>query len=1117
MKTQTLHRISTGLLVLGIIVTILFSMAYPQPAKASVLPVNTCVESAGTRTCDLWAKTGSLTLPGPVSVTIWGYAPDSASPAGLPGPTLIATEGETLEIVLHNDLSEPTSLSVSGLAGISDTTGVAPAGSKTYTYSNLQPGTYLYQAGPTSNGERQIAMGLYGVLIVRPVGAPQAAYGPASTFDDESILVMSEIDTALNASPTNFNMRNFNPRYFLFNGLAYPNTLPIETGAGRNVLLRLVNAGIENHSVGVLGLRYTVLSIDGKPFDHPHSAVSETLSAGQTADVLLTIPAAAPADMKYAVYDSNLRLINNGSSFGGMLTFLTIPSGPATGDVTGPSASGLTLSPNPSNGSATVTFNANVSDSSSGGNNIVAVEYFIDAAGANGTGTAMAASDAAFDSPSEAVTGAINPVSLSAGIHNIYIHGQDAAGNWGAFNFIAMNLDKQGPLTSSLQTTFQANGNVTLTGSASDTTTGNGNIQAAEYFIDVAGANGAGTAMVVNQNAPTAAISVTIPNALISGLSEGVHTLHVHSMDAFGNWGGFATKQLNIDKTGPSASVTLLSPNPNNGTLAYAPSFQSVRLNATFSEPGAGLITSTVAGAEFFIDTVGTSGTGIPMTPTDGVFNSVTESAYTYIPLITVNALSSGNHTLFVHGKDAAGNWGPFTLGNLTIDKAPPTVSGLTLTPTASNNTAVAISATGDDTATGNSNIAGGEYFIDTAGTEGTGTAMTAGSASPNTSITANIPAATIGALTAGNHTVFVRAKDAAGNWSTTISATLLIDRTAPTFSGIALTPNSIAVGTATVQLNVNGSSDPLISGLASGVAGGEFWFGATNITPGTGTAFTGLVTNIPTGTLTAGTHAVRVRIRDGAGNWSTGTNGVRTATLTVTAPQPALLFSTAGNTNPSGVAGTADDADIYNYNGSTFSRAIDVTAAPYNLPLGANVDGFDQVDATHFYMSFSGGVTVPGIAGTVADEDVVYYNSGTWSLFFDGSVNGLGGTDLDAINISGGTLYFSTDDADNPPGAGGAGDDADIYTWNGGSSYTRVFDASTVGFAGGADVDGFVRVDATHFYLSFRDDAAVPVIGTVQDEDVVYNNAGTWSVYFDGTTLGLTGGNLDVDAFDLP
>ena len=65
---------------------------------------------------------------------------------------------------------------------------------------------------------------------------------------------------------------------------------------------------------------------------------------------------------------------------------------------------------------------------------------------------------------------------------------------------------------------------------------------------------------------------------------------------------------------------------------------------------------------------------------------------------------------------------------------------------------------------------------------------------------------------------------------------------------------------------------------------------------------------------------------------------------------------------------------------------------------------------------------TRPGRWATLTDEDVVFYNAGTWSLFFDGSAggNGIGGTDLDAINIVGSTLYFSTDDNDVMPGTAG-------------------------------------------------------------------------------------------------
>ncbi|MBI5840292.1 MAG: S8 family serine peptidase [Chloroflexi bacterium] len=270
---------------------------------------------------------------------------------------------------------------------------------------------------------------------------------------------------------------------------------------------------------------------------------------------------------------------------------------------------------------------------------------------------------------------------------------------------------------------------------------------------------------------------------------------------------------------------------------------------------------------------------------------------------------------------------------------------------------------------------------------------------------------------------------------------------------------------------------------------------------------FTASVTNTPTSSVPSNTPTA-----------------LPTATSTLpptNSPSSLLYFSTLGNTNPPGVSGTADDSDVYYFNGSAFSRMIDASGSGslLGLPSGANVDGFDRVDAAQFYLSFKGSVTVPGL-GTVEDEDVVFYNTGIWSLFFDGSANGLSGTDLDAINIAGGALYFSTDDTDLPPGAGGAGDDADIYVWNGGNSYTRVVDANgsgSLGLPSGADVDGYVRVDANRFYLSFNADVSIPVLGAVQDEDVVYYDNGVWSMYFDGTALGLTSGNLDVDAFDLP
>ncbi|NUQ84075.1 MAG: multicopper oxidase domain-containing protein, partial [Anaerolineales bacterium] len=616
MKTNTLHPLRASLLTLGLILAIIAS-AFPHSVSAAVLPASTCSEAGGVRTCDLYATTGTLSLPGGGSVTIWGYAANSGDPASLPGPMLIANSGETLVVVLHNNLGESTSLTIPGLGGVSDLTGAGPGGTKSYIFPSLQPGTYIYQAGPTANGERQVGMGMYGVLIVRPAGAPQEAYGPASTFDDEAVLVMSEVDTALNAAPTTFDMRNYTPRYFLFNGKGYPNTDEMDTIAGHKVLLRVVNAGIQSHPIGVLGLRYTVLSMDGKPFAYPYSAVSETLGAGQTADLLVTIPATAPGNQRYAVYNPSMRLLNNNQRFGGMLTFLHVLGSTGIGDQTGPSASGLSLTPNPSNGSSLITLNATLTDAE---NNVVQAEYFLDAAGADGSGILMNASDAAFDDLTEAVTAVIDPAPMSSGSHVVYVHGKDAAGNWGAFKSVVLILDKAGPSISSLSANPNPSSglvSVSISGTASDSASGNSNVVDAEFFIDVLGADGSGTPMTRNQTAPVVSLSGTIPASTMSGLSEGYHWVYIHAQDSYGNWGPFGSLQFGVDKTGPDAGNVQLRPNPNNGSLPYSPSIQSVRVDARFTEPGSGAVTSAVKNAEFFIDTVGANGTGILMTPTD--------------------------------------------------------------------------------------------------------------------------------------------------------------------------------------------------------------------------------------------------------------------------------------------------------------------------------------------------------------------------------------------------------------------------------------------------------------------------------------------------------------------
>jgi hypothetical protein len=113
-------------------------------------------------------------------------------------------------------------------------------------------------------------------------------------------------------------------------------------------------------------------------------------------------------------------------------------------DTTGPETTNVVANPNPTNGANTVTLTANVDDSTTGNSIIAAAEYFVDTVGGDGTGTAMSASDAAFDSITEGVTADIDVSGWAVGNYTLYVHGKDAAGNWGGTESVVLEVTEAG-------------------------------------------------------------------------------------------------------------------------------------------------------------------------------------------------------------------------------------------------------------------------------------------------------------------------------------------------------------------------------------------------------------------------------------------------------------------------------------------------------------------------------------------------------------------------------------------------------------------------------------------------------------------------------------------------
>ncbi len=137
-------------------------------------------------------------LPGSPNTPVWGFAATSAGPAQIPGPEIVVTAGDVVTVHLHNNLAETTAIWFQGQGTAPDLTGAAPGGTHDYTFTASKPGTYLYEAGLLPNAEHQVAMGLYGVLIVRPTTANQAYDDAASAFAGQATVVLGEIDPALN-------------------------------------------------------------------------------------------------------------------------------------------------------------------------------------------------------------------------------------------------------------------------------------------------------------------------------------------------------------------------------------------------------------------------------------------------------------------------------------------------------------------------------------------------------------------------------------------------------------------------------------------------------------------------------------------------------------------------------------------------------------------------------------------------------------------------------------------------------------------------------------------------------------------------------------------------------
>jgi hypothetical protein len=319
---------------------------------AATAPVGAAIPCApGGPTFNLTTARGYFSTPDGNSVFMWGYRRNAAGEDfQMPGPVLCVTQGQTVRINLTNPdpanaatpadtgLPEATSLVFPGQTDVLTVGGkpslftseIGPGpGTVSYQFIATQPGTYLYESG--TNPHKQVEMGLYGLLIVRPITAPatQAYNDAATTFnaDQQYFLVLHEVDPFLHQAVEfggTFDQTVERDRYFTVNGRAFPDSiqdanvpwLPGQpytalvtvgalscdpAGAGGvgcaptpgslPALIRFANAGLKNHPFHPHGNHVRVIARDGRELGGPgfpaaKEQFTRTIGSGQTSDLL---------------------------------------------------------------------------------------------------------------------------------------------------------------------------------------------------------------------------------------------------------------------------------------------------------------------------------------------------------------------------------------------------------------------------------------------------------------------------------------------------------------------------------------------------------------------------------------------------------------------------------------------------------------------------------------------------------------------------------------------------------------------------------------------------------------------------------------------------------------
>jgi FtsP/CotA-like multicopper oxidase with cupredoxin domain len=249
------------------------SMRFVEEEKGTFggQPLEPTILADGTKRFEVTASIVDWEVEPGVIVQAWTYN------GTVPAPSIHVEVGDQVELVLHNELPQATTIHLHGIRvpnamdGVPPYTqeAVAPGESFTYAFEAIEPAVGIYHS---HNGADQVLDGLFGAFTIGEMPTPDVLLeqGFAAEPDQEINMILNDAGVI----------------GLTLNGKSFPATELYTATVGDTVLVNYYNEGLQAHPMHMHQPLGWVIAKDGKPLLTPEPTDTVNVAPGERYTVL---------------------------------------------------------------------------------------------------------------------------------------------------------------------------------------------------------------------------------------------------------------------------------------------------------------------------------------------------------------------------------------------------------------------------------------------------------------------------------------------------------------------------------------------------------------------------------------------------------------------------------------------------------------------------------------------------------------------------------------------------------------------------------------------------------------------------------------------------------------